>query len=78
MIDIYVDDVVCEKITDIKEGYRIDFKNKKDEKLMLVLNEDGFVDLYNRLKRRCEVRNLIPIHNATDNNVGGKRSDEDA
>ena len=63
MIDIYIDDVECTEIHNIKEGYRIDLKNSKDEGLCLVLNEDSFVDLYNRMKRRCETQNLIPIYN---------------
>lgn len=63
MIDIYIDDVRCTEIHSIKEGYRIDFKNSKDESLCLVLNEENFVDLYNRTKRRCEIQSLIPIHN---------------
>lgn len=62
MVDIYVDDVKCTEINDIKEGYRIDLKNSKDENLILVLSEDNFVDLFYRMKRRCETRNLIPIH----------------
>ena len=63
MIDIYIDDVQCTEIHNIKEGYRIDFKNSKDEGLCLVLNEDSFVDFYSRMKRRCETQNLIPIYN---------------
>ncbi len=63
MIDIYVDDVKCTEIHSIKEGYRIDFKNSKDESLCLVLNAESFIDLYKRTKRRCETQNLIPIHN---------------
>ena len=61
MVDIYIDDVKCTEIHNIKEGYRIDFKNSKDEHLCLVLNEDSFVDLYYRTKRRCETRNLISV-----------------
>ena len=63
MLDIYIDDIKCTEINDIREGYRIDLKNSKDESLLLVLTEDNFVDLYYRMKRRCETRGLIPIHN---------------
>lgn len=63
MIDIYVDDVNCKGIHSVKEGYRLEFKNQKDETLHLVLNEEAFVDLYNRIKRRGESQGLIPIHN---------------
>ena len=63
MIDVYIDDVKCTEIHIIKEGYRMDFKNSKDESLCLVLNEESFIDLYNRTRRRCETQNLISIHN---------------
>lgn len=63
MIDIYIDDTKCTEIHDIKEGYRIDLKNSKDENLILVLSEENFIDLYNRMKRRCETRGLVPIYN---------------
>ena len=52
MIDVFVDDMKCERIHNIKEGYRIDFKNNKEESLVLVLSEESFVDLYGRIKRR--------------------------
>ena len=61
MIDIYVDDVKCVEIISIKEGYRIDFKNDKEERLILVLSDENFVDLFGRIKRRCETQNLIEI-----------------
>ena len=63
MIDIYIDDMKCESINNIKEGYRINLKNNKQESLILVLSEESFIDLYHRIKRRCEVANLIPIYN---------------
>lgn len=63
MIDIYVDDVKCESINTIKEGYKINLKNNKEENLILVLSEEAFVDLYGRIKRRCETQGLIPIYN---------------
>lgn len=63
MIDIYIDDMKCAEIADEKEGYRIDFKNPQDESLLLLLSEEKFVDLFYRMKRRCETRGLIPIHN---------------
>ena len=63
MIDIYVDDVKCESINTIKEGYVIHFKKGKGEELSVVLTEKNFVDLYFRMKRRCETQELIPIYN---------------
>ena len=39
MIDIFIDDVKCEIIHTIKEGYRVDFKNDKQESLILILTE---------------------------------------
>jgi hypothetical protein len=63
MIDIFIDDMKCESINSIKEGYRINLKNDKQESLALILNEENFVDLYNRIKRRCETQGIIPIYN---------------
>ena len=63
MIDIFLDDLKCESINTIKEGYRLNFKNDKQESLILILTEEDFVDLYVRIKRRCEIQNLIPIYN---------------
>lgn len=63
MCDIYIDDVKCTEIHNIKEGYRIVFKNLKDEILCLVLDEESFIDFYKRMKRRLEVQELIPIYN---------------
>ena len=63
MCDIYIDDVKCTEIYNIKEGYRIVFKNLKDEILCLVLDEESFIDFYKRMKRRLEVQELIPIYN---------------
>lgn len=63
MIDIFVDDMNCESINNIKEGYRLNFKNDKQESLILILTEENFIDLHNRIKRRCETQNLIPIYN---------------
>ena len=61
MIDIFIDDVKCTEIISNKDGYRIDFKNEKDERLILVLSQDNFVDLFHRIKRRCETQDLILI-----------------
>ncbi len=63
MIDIFIDDVKCESINTIKEGYRVNFKNDSQESLILVLSEESFVDLYNRIKRRCETQGLVQTHN---------------
>lgn len=63
MIDVFIDDVKCESINSIKEGYRINFKNDKQESLELILTEKNFVDLYYRMKRRCETQGIVPIYN---------------
>ena len=63
MIDIFIDDMKCESINSIKEGYRINFKNDKEESLALVLSEENFIDLHNRIKRRCETQGIVPIYN---------------
>lgn len=63
MIDIFIDDIKCESINTVKEGYRINLKNDRQESLILVVSEENFVDLYNRIKRRCETQGLVQIHN---------------
>ena len=63
MIDIFIDDMTCESINNIKDGQRLNFKNDKQESLILILTEENFIDLHNRIKRRCETQNLIPIFN---------------
>lgn len=63
MIDIFVDDVKCESINTIKEGYVIHFKESKEKEVSIVLTEENFVDLYHRIRRRCETKELIPIYN---------------
>lgn len=62
MIDIFVDDVKCESINTIKEGYVIHFKEGKEKEVTIVLTEENFVDLYGRIRRRCETHDLIPIY----------------
>ena len=63
MIDIFIDDVKCESINTIKEGYVLHFKEEKEKEISIVLTEENFVDLYGRIKRRCETQSLIPIYN---------------
>ena len=63
MIDIFIDDMKCESINTIKEGYVLHFKEGKEKEITIVLNEENFVDLYYRMKRRCETQELVPIYN---------------
>lgn len=63
MIDIFIDDVRCESINTIKEGYVLHFKEGKEKEISIVLTEENFVDLYGRIKRRCETQGLVPIYN---------------
>lgn len=63
MIDIFVDDVKCEIINTIKEGYVLHFKESKEKVISIVLTEENFIDLYGRIKRRCETQGIIPIYN---------------
>lgn len=63
MIDIFIDDVKCERINTIKEGYVIHFKAGKEKEITIVLTEEVFVDLHHRIRRRCESNDLIPIYN---------------
>ena len=62
MVDIYIDDVNVKPIISIPEGFRLDFESKsKDELLHLILNKEEFVNLYYKLKNRCETMGLVPI-----------------
>lgn len=64
MVDIYIDEVSLERIDFIPEGMKLILKNKsKDESLIIVLNEDEFLKLHHAIKRRCEIKNLIPVYN---------------
>ena len=63
MIDIYVDDVHLKEIQH-KEKQVLKFVNaEKDERVMMVVTNDELVNMYNRIKMRCETLNLIPIVN---------------
>lgn len=63
MIDIYVDDV-CLKEIQQKDKQVLKFVNaEKDESVMMVVTNDELVNMYNRIKMRCETLNLIPIVN---------------
>lgn len=64
MIDIYVDDV-CLKEIQYKEKQVLKFVNaEKDESVMMVVTNDELVNMYDRIKMRCETLNLIPIINS--------------
>lgn len=64
MIDCYFDEVSLERIDSIPEGMKLVLKNKsKDETLMIVLNEDEFLRLHYVVKKRCEIKSLIPAYN---------------
>lgn len=63
MIDIYVDDA-CLKEIQQKDKQVLKFVNaEKDESVMMVVTNDELVNMYNRIKTRCETLNLIPIVN---------------
>ena len=63
MIDIYVDDV-CLKEIQQKDKQVLRFVNtEKNESVMLVVTNRELVNMYNRIKMRCETLKLIPIVN---------------
>ena len=66
MIDIYFDDVNFSGINFEKEGFKLIFKNEKDESLSLILGEDNFRDFYYIVKNRCETQGLIPVYNKAE------------
>lgn len=62
MIDIYIDDFSIKSIDTIPEGFKLNFELKsKDEFLRLVLNKEEFINLYHRIKIRCEAMGIVPI-----------------
>ena len=64
MIDIYVDEVSLKEIQQ-KDKQILKFVNvDKDESVMLVVTNSELVNMYNRIKMRCETLNLIPIVNS--------------
>ena len=64
MFDIYVDDVSLKEIQQ-KDKQILKFVNaEKDESIMLVVTSSELVNMYNRIKMRCETLNLIPIVNS--------------
>ena len=64
MIEIYVDDVRLKEIQ-YKEKQVLKFVNaEKDESVMMVVTNDELVNMYDRIKMRCETLNLIPIINS--------------
>jgi len=64
MIDIYVDEVSLKEIQQ-KDKQILKFVNvDKDESVMLVVTNSELVNIYNRIKMRCETLNLIPIVNS--------------
>lgn len=62
MVDIYIDDFSIKSIDTIQEGFKLNFELKsKDEFLHLVLNKEELINLYHRIKNRCETMGIVPI-----------------
>jgi len=63
MIDLYADDVSLVDIQQ-KDKQVLKFVNKKkDETVFIPVTDEELVNIYNRVKMRCETMKLIPIRN---------------
>lgn len=64
MVDIYVDDICLKEILQ-QDKQVLKFINKdKDESIIIAVTDSELVNMYNRIKMRCETLNLIPIVNS--------------
>lgn len=63
MIDIFMDGVSLKEIQQ-KDKQLLRFINsEKDESITISVTDSELVNIYNRIKMRCETLNLIPIVN---------------
>lgn len=64
MVDIYGDNISLEKIQQTGNEQMLIFKNKeKDETLALLVSEDELLNIFQKVKMRCEILTLIPVTN---------------
>lgn len=61
MVDLYVDDVTLDKVEQKHGSQVLIFKNKaKDEMLSIPVSSEELLNVYHRVKIRCETLELIP------------------
>lgn len=64
MIDLYVDDVTLKKIEQKHASQVLVFTNEaKDEAVRIPVSEEEFLNIYHRIRRRCETLELIHPQN---------------
>lgn len=67
MIDLYVDDVTLKKIEQKHGSQVLVFANEvKDEAVRIPLSEEELLNIYHRVRRRCETLELIHPQNIKD------------
>lgn len=75
MIDLYADDITLTKIGIKQNEQVLLFLNKeKDETIALNVSGSELLNIFLKVKMRCEVLNLIPI---MDFKANGKDSESD-
>lgn len=61
MIDLYIDEVSLVKIAQKQESQILFFKNEeKDEAVSIPVSNEELLNIYHRVKIRCEILELIP------------------
>lgn len=64
MVDIFNDNISLEKIQETENEQMLIFKNKdKDEIVSLLVSEDELLNIFQKVKMRCETLDLIPTTN---------------
>ncbi|MBD5112109.1 MAG: hypothetical protein HDT42_06170 [Ruminococcaceae bacterium] len=70
MIDLYLDDIVLSKIQEKHNEQILIFRNnEKDETIALNVSNAELLNIFLKVKMRCEALNLTPI---TDFKMDGK------
>ena len=63
MVDLYVDDITLSDIQR-KDKEILVFTNKeKDESIRIPVSNEELVNIFHRVRMRCETLNLIPVVN---------------
>ncbi len=72
MFDLYVDNISLREIQVKRNEQILLFKNEeKDEMVALNISNTELLNIFQKVKRRCEILNLMPITNQADQQGGG-------
>ena len=67
MIDLYIDDVTLKNIEQKHRSQILVFANEaKDEAVRIPVSEEELLNIYHRVRRRCETIELIRPQNIKD------------